>query len=143
METTKQVVVRFRPGDFVLDANNEKTVDKDGEFVRGAPIPVRTVEIKNLTASESMDADDFALAVSPTQNPSRDNRVRAFALCAIRKIDNTTVMRPRTQVEFEKLRDQFTPDELLQLGLGHIIFVSEINASDDPNASPSVVPSSP
>lgn len=135
-DKTKVIPIKFKAGDPLLDDAGQPKTDENGVVLRGAPVPVKTVEIKNLTSSEAMDADDFAVAISPTGNPSRSNLIRSQSLCAVRKIDNETILRPRDLESFTKLRDKFDVDELHQLAVGKLAFDKELNAMTDPLNSP-------
>ncbi len=103
-----------------------------GKVVRGAPIPVTTVEFKVLTGAEAMDASVFASAISPTGEPSRDSRIITFALCALQKVNNETILRPTTLDEFMALRDRFDASELMALGRAHLEFSDAVEGDDDP-----------
>jgi hypothetical protein len=134
VEQTRTIPVKFRLGDPIIEDGQPKK-DENGKVVRGEPVATKTVEVKNLTAEEAWDADDFALAVSPTGDPSRDNRTRTFSLCAVRMIDKETIMRPRTLDDFTRLRGRFQPEELMQLARGYVAYASELNQHDDPKDS--------
>ena len=143
-------VILSKRGPRLRDDAGKPVTDEQGVPQFGPPIPTKTVRIKNLTAGEAMDAADFAQALSPIGQPTRENSLRVFALCSVREIGDEngrnfrTIMRPvgpDALREIRELRDQFTPDELEQLTLGSLTFTNKLNEDDDPKDSPLEKPS--
>jgi hypothetical protein len=129
-----------KPGKPVLEDGKPK-LDSTGDVVREDPVVIKTVLVENLTSRQAMGAADFALAISPTGMPSRQNGMRAMAVCAIRQIDESPILAPTSLKEFNDLLERFEPDELDQLASGHFIFANRLEELDDPKDSPPARPS--
>lgn len=132
MAETKQIVVAWKRGAVVMDGDKPKRDPKTNAVVRGPDVPAKTVDIRKLAAAEAMAADDFALAISPTGRPSGENRIRAFAVCAVCRIDDESILMPADFDEFKALLDRFSVDELQLLAVGHLAWTSKAEADDDP-----------
>jgi hypothetical protein len=135
-DVTKEVVLSWKLGPVLKDEAGQPQTDEHGAVKRGDPIALTTVTIKTLTTREAMDADDFALAASPTGRPSQENKIRAYAICAIRKINGEAVEAPQDFDDYEEIRDRLTVDEVGALGRENLAFAAQLAVVDDPKDLP-------
>lgn len=134
---TRTVPIAFRLGDVILE-NGEPKIDPETQKpMRGEPVPIKFADIVNLTSKQAMDAEDFAVADSPTGMPSDNNRLRAFAICALRKLGDEIIVPPASLEAYERIRDKLDRNELFELGKGWLKFSADLNRLSDPNDSPS------
>jgi hypothetical protein len=141
-ETTREVVVSWKQGAIILDPETKKPkidpATKQPE--REESVPLKKVQLRVLKPREAMAADDFALAISPTGKPSSENRMRTYALCAVRSIDGEGVLFPEDQHEFEALVDRFSLAEIQVLTLAHVALANSVEGDDDPLPSSDASP---
>lgn len=136
MARPSQTVTITKPGKPITDEAGNLVLDDNGEQKLGPPVTTKTILVESLSAKEAMDADDFALANSPTGNPTRDNRLRALAVCAVRQIDKESVLKPYDLDSYQKLLNRFDVSEVQQLAAAYLVFANGLDDQDDPKDLP-------
>lgn len=133
----KEVVLSYKDGPLV-----EQIVDGETKMVP-EKIQATTVVMRELTANEAMDAEDFAVVESKTGMPSSNRQWKTYGIFSVVKITdkhapNGESVSPKSgKSDYDIFVSRISNNELTALGVHYRMFCAELEKSHDPKDSPS------